>query len=202
MNQLRYVACHILKAKESSGENKNEEYRRAKNHCERAIYDATEAGILHCLGEVRNFKYDYQRIVVSDTLPDYISMCQRIAGASRFLSTVTSDNGDHRNNRGDKYKESDTIFDELRNIVKRLDCARPELNKKIRNRRTIWLITLVTTIVSVVTLIVAILSLLYQCNSNSTADQQAILKIKHRNEMPKTPSSQRTEPNIKNVSSE
>lgn len=46
VNQLRYVSFHILRFhKITDNDLKDEELRKAKNHCQRAIYDAMEIGI-------------------------------------------------------------------------------------------------------------------------------------------------------------
>ena len=41
-----------------------EQLRRAKNHCERAMYEAAEAGIISALDSTRAFRQDYKNIVV------------------------------------------------------------------------------------------------------------------------------------------
>ncbi len=45
-NELRYAGHHLLQALDGQEQiSKPDEVRKAKNHCERAMYDAAEAGI-------------------------------------------------------------------------------------------------------------------------------------------------------------
>ena len=161
VNQLRYVAFHLLRAeKEPNTDTKKEEYRKAKNHCERAIYDAVEAGIVYCLYTIRIFQEDYRTVIVPNILPDYIDICKKATEANHFISTMTKDSiGDHCSNRGDQYRESTNIFNELHDAIKLLTSARPELNKKIKKQRIAFLVTMISIIIAIIGLIIGLVSL-------------------------------------------
>ncbi len=105
INQLRYVAFHLLRAETAVDiDVKNEEYRKAKNHCERAIYDAVESGIIYYLDKIRDFKEDYATVIIPEVLPDYIGICKEAVEANVFISSITRNSvSDHCNNEGDKY---------------------------------------------------------------------------------------------------
>ena len=76
VNQLRYVAFHLLRESEAQDISlKQEELRKAKNHCQRAIYDSVETGITFCLVKIHEFQEDYKLIVVADVVPAYIDIC-------------------------------------------------------------------------------------------------------------------------------
>ena len=71
-NELRYAGHHFLQAISDDVELVDgEQLRRAKNHCERAMYEAAEAGIISALDSIRAFRQDYKDIVVGDVLGGY-----------------------------------------------------------------------------------------------------------------------------------
>ncbi len=87
VNQLRYVAFHLLRADKTTEENlKKEELRKAKNHCERAIYDAVEPGIVHYLEEIRTFQNDYRMVEITNIIPNYLDISRKADESSGFIS--------------------------------------------------------------------------------------------------------------------
>ena len=137
INQLRYVAYHILKADNTEDSNlKKEELRKAKNHCQRAIYDAAEVGIIYFLEKIKEFKNDYSTQPISGALPNYSDIYNTAREAATFIASANKDNiNDHENNRGDNYKQSIELFKKLQVACDALDNARPELNKKMERWR-------------------------------------------------------------------
>jgi len=86
VNQLRYVACHLLRFDRSESEKeKQEELRKANNHCERAIYDAVETGIIYCLEELREFQKDYKLVGITDIVPSYLDIRAKANEVSRYI---------------------------------------------------------------------------------------------------------------------
>lgn len=72
-NQLRYAGYHLLKALDDDAQVVNEpEINKAVGHCERAMYDAAEAGIIQALRELAAFRYEYRFL--------NISPCRRLRG--------------------------------------------------------------------------------------------------------------------------
>lgn len=76
INELRYAACHIIRAlkendSESPEDTQEEEIKRAIRHCQRASYDAIEAGILSQLYIVKEFQEEYKNIVISTVIKDW-----------------------------------------------------------------------------------------------------------------------------------
>ena len=68
-NELRYAGHHLLQSINEDGMVHDEEYlRKAKSHCERAMYEAAEAGIMSALEQINDFRKDYKDIVVSEVV--------------------------------------------------------------------------------------------------------------------------------------
>jgi hypothetical protein len=63
VNELRYVAFHLLRAlSEQEGNGFDADIERAENHAKRAIYDATEASILSLLEKAEAYQADFKRL--------------------------------------------------------------------------------------------------------------------------------------------
>ena len=72
INQLRYAGQHMLEACNSVDiEYQKIQINKAKNHCKRAIYDATEVGIFIVKQEFEEFKKKYADIVIGETVGKY-----------------------------------------------------------------------------------------------------------------------------------
>ena len=159
VNQLRYVAFHLLRADKTTDENlKKEELRKARNHCERAIYDAVEPGIVHYLEEIRTFQNDYRMVEITNIIPKYLDILRKADESSGFISERIKDSiSDRSNNQGDQYQEATSLFEGLKEAVKLLSYARPELNKKLRKYRLVFLVSVATLIVAAMGVIVSLM---------------------------------------------
>ena len=159
VNQLRYVAFHLLRADKTTDENlKKEELRKARNHCERAIYDAVEPGIVHYLEEIRTFQNDYRMVEITNIIPNYLDISRKADESSGFISERIKDSiSDRSNNQGDQYQEATSLFEGLKEAVKLLSYARPELNKKLRKYRLMFLVSVATLIVAAMGVIVSLM---------------------------------------------
>ena len=159
VNQLRYVAFHLLRADKAPDENlRKEELRKAKNHCERAIYDAVEPGIVHYLEEIRTFQNDYRMVEITNIIPNYLDISRKADESSGFILERIKDSiSDRSNNQGDQYQEATSLFEGLKEAVKLLSYARPELNKKLRKYRLMFLVSVATLIVAAMGVIVSLM---------------------------------------------
>ena len=159
VNQLRYVSFHLLRFHGiTDNDLKNEELRKAKNHCQRSIYDAMEIGIAHYLEQIQDFQQDYKLIVVSDIVPTYLEINKMAEEVTLFLSENTRNSLDERcDERCDNYKESIKKFNELREAANLLKFARLELNKKMRNKRIALMFSISTLIIALISVLIAIL---------------------------------------------
>ena len=86
-NELRYAGHHLLQALDGKEQiSKADQVRRAKNHCDRAMYDAAEAGILYAIDEIGRFQDDYKGVVVSRVVEDYPKVRALAVGAQATLA--------------------------------------------------------------------------------------------------------------------
>ena len=72
-NELRNAGYHLLTAIDKSGCIERESKSKmllAIDHCERAEYDAAEAGIIFCLDTLKGILTEFRDIVISDVITD------------------------------------------------------------------------------------------------------------------------------------
>jgi len=150
VNQLRYAGYHVVNAiKNTDPEKRAEEWKRARRHCQRAIFDASEMALVYCLAEVDGFKKDYKNVDVVPTVGNYLEIIGMARSAQVLIESV-----DHES-REEKYSECDDLFIKLKPQIDRLNDARPELNKRLRiQRRNLFLLGS-TLLVSIVALIIS-----------------------------------------------
>lgn len=145
VNQLRYAGQHLLKSDcIDNQDSKEEHFKKAKYHCQRAIYDASEMGIIHYLEEIRIFKDDYKQVIIVNIVPNYSDILTKAKDASDFILKnhfkKANDDGDETINKmNSEYKECKKLLKELEMFVDSLTIMRPELNKQIeKNRFTVF----------------------------------------------------------------
>lgn len=172
VNQLRYVAFHLLRAEQLRNGDEDlykdelhDELEKAKNHCQRAIYDANEAGVVYYLERIRKFKEDYESETIPDIVPNYINHLVKAKEIKNFLWVVGKKSLSERAeglNRIDKekdnndYQKSDEYLIQLQEIDNILDLARPELNKKIEGRREKMLMSISGLAIGILAILVTI----------------------------------------------
>lgn len=127
-NELRYAGHHFLQAISDDVELVDEEQlRRAKNHCERAMYEAAEAGILSALDSIRTFRLDYKDVVVGDVVGGYT---EKLVSAKRAQDLLARGRVD-RASAVARVSEYMSTFRELRAAVETLEAARDDVNARI-----------------------------------------------------------------------
>lgn len=127
-NQLRYAGYHLLQALDDSGSiSSNEQLRRAVSHCERAMYEAAEAGIISVLDSIDQFRKDYKNIVVKDVVNDYTSIVVQARKAQDLLARGRSGQMSS-SERASCYMET---FRQLRDASEMLEASRNDLNAKL-----------------------------------------------------------------------
>lgn len=130
-NELRYAGHHLLRALSDDGEPVDrEQLSRAISHCERSMYEASEAGIIHALDRIEEFKRDYRDVVVSEVL---VNWSQVLAVAKRTRDMLIS--GRDRGSPSETSAQYMEKFGELVEICDLLDGSRDDLNKKIVERK-------------------------------------------------------------------
>jgi len=149
INELRYAAYHIknfIKSPEII-----DEIAKAEAHCQRAIYDAYEAGILFYHSAFHKFKDDYRNVVITDVIPEYIDYKEIFEASLEYIQGVDKENKEQ------VYKKCAEYHAQLRQIISKLDVAREELNKKIEQSRKKFMYWSLSVLVSLATIIVSVI---------------------------------------------
>ena len=123
LNELRNAGHHLLKSLDDNGEVANPaELMRAINHAKRACYEAGEAGVLMALKDIKHFREDFPRIQIGEVVDDYVEMMAATEKAREAVLQVRTDDEDRSND----YQLRMDAFEELRDISRKLEAARPE----------------------------------------------------------------------------
>lgn len=172
INQLRYAGCHLSRYFLELDHKK--ELLRSANHCKRAIYDVYETGISYYLIKLDKFTEDYQNVVITDVLPDWVKLFEEIENIREFIidrqdqedvsngstdqvSDSCSDSDcESSNDRHDYYQTCEDSFDKLRDIFKTATISRSELNKLIKKQRR-NIIIFVTSLIGFIILLLGFL---------------------------------------------
>lgn len=146
VNQLRYAGNHLIRY--LSNPSNKDELRDAEKHCKRATYDAYESLMLYYMLQYEKFKNDYRMVQISAVIPDYSDIIASIDNARVFFR----DNNESRT-RGDYYRDGKKFLLEIKNHVKKLNANRDELNKKIKNARLNFIVSVFVVSAAIVTII-------------------------------------------------
>ena len=105
----------------------------SKRHAERAIYDVNDAAIQYYLYEISRFRH-LPLINMNTVVPDYGEILVAADEAAEHIDQITREN---YNNRGQSYAEAREHVLVLRNALRKLELATPEIEKEIQ-RQTIF----------------------------------------------------------------
>ncbi len=131
-NELRYAGHHLLQALGGHAEiSKPDELRKAQNHCERAMYDAAEAGIIYAIDEIARFQDDYRGVVISRVIKDYPNVRALATRAQAMLAQGRAG----RASVEQQAAEYMDLFRELRDAVHLLQGGRDDINAMIEQDR-------------------------------------------------------------------
>ena len=145
-NELRYAGHHLLQALDDGGSVANrEQLRRACSHCERAMYEAAEAGIISLLTSIGQFQRDYRDIVISEVVPRY-GECKALARKAREQVIRGRSESDSATTTASEHMRA---FRELRVAGDLLEDARDDLNAKLTDRQRKSRQFIVTTAIAV-----------------------------------------------------
>ena len=126
-NELRYAGHHVLQAIGDGGDVDEDQIRKAKSHCERAMYEAAEAGITYALDWMEQFDSDYRDIVIVEVVTDYTEVRQAAYGAQNLLVQGRS----QRASVAEHARTYMTAFRGLKEAVKKLKASQGDLNAKV-----------------------------------------------------------------------
>ena len=95
INQLRYVAYHLIRASDTNKDmdvDIKEEITKALHHCQRAKFDAVEIGMTYLLEEIRIFEENYSHIKETlDVMKDYIEYLIKAQQAADELKIIADE---------------------------------------------------------------------------------------------------------------
>lgn len=130
INELRYAGFHVLQGLSADEADPEEQFRRARRHCQRAGYDAVDGGIVYCLDQISKFKGDYRRLVIPQIVPRYPDLMQRAQRAKDFIDGVRAEN----KSREAYYEEAQLVLPDIFDVVDELEANREELNKALQKQ--------------------------------------------------------------------
>ena len=131
INELRYCGRHLVDSFTCDDDKIDETYEKAKGHCCRAIYDASEASYLASIKKHDNLKEKYQHVSLIDVVPNYIEILKGIIEAKRYIG------------KQDKEVNKEVYYETLYNLSVRtyegiltMEAMEEELKKKERSEST------------------------------------------------------------------
>lgn len=129
INQLRYVAFHLIESFVLQDATKvEEELNKAINHAQRARYDAVEIGIVYYLEQIKIFQEIYSTYTETlEILPNYIEYLTKAQNASDQLQRIK----DEEKEREEYYRDISPYYQDLKDIYLSLQTAIPLITKKI-----------------------------------------------------------------------
>lgn len=154
VNELRYAGYHLLKYLRDGSK---EDLTKAQSHCQRALFDSHEFHIGLNLARIHKFEDDYRVVEVSPVIQNYPDLQVTAETARTFLATHSK--GEH-SSKEDHYEEAEAHALKLEAVNATLTAARPEMNKKLRNRGTDSRRFITILGVGILTLLAAILTIL------------------------------------------
>ncbi|MCG5549266.1 hypothetical protein [Halorhodospira halochloris] len=133
INELRYSGYHLARAFTYVGEQRkefDEQISKAKRHCERAIYDAHEVGIIYMLEKIKNFKerYSGSSHTVAEIIPDYVDDLVSVDEASKLIGKAHEG---HIGDRATYYEECRPHYNRVWEISSKFEKASPLIDEKI-----------------------------------------------------------------------
>ncbi len=154
VNELRYAGHHALQAAAAtSAEKRVEHIRKAHGHCERALYDAAEIGIMEAVQVIGEFRSAFPTLQISAVIREY----PEILAAARDAQQMVIDGRSKRDSARAQAKQYMGAFETLREGVTRLEMGRDDLNAMDLSQRQDHQRFLIRTALAIVSLVVAII---------------------------------------------
>ena len=136
-NELRYAGHHLLRALADDGSISDPvQLDRAVAHCERAQYEAAEAGISYAIDIIEQFKKDYRTVPITSVIKDYMEIKKIARDAQELLTRTRSTAGPDEHGELPDPRACISMFEKLRESCGKLEDAREDLNKLIRDEKT------------------------------------------------------------------
>lgn len=155
INELRYAGNHLLRGLTADSKATREEnFNKALNHCERAIFDSTEVGVIYCMEKAAKFEDDYRLIQIESALPNYVTTRKAFREAQALIETASADH----DQRGAYADQCSDLFKKLRAILEEYGDARPSLNKQVRTRRSGFVQFVVSALIGIAALALGLMA--------------------------------------------
>ena len=150
VNELRYVAFHLLRAlSEQDSNGFDADIERAENHAKRAIYDAAEASILSLLEKAEAYQADFRTLeCTTEVLPNYVDLLRQLEKIRRGVSDIRASEELYLN-RQQYYPQVIESIADLRELVATLEQADPLIRVKSR-KKAIQLLLLVISVLAAI----------------------------------------------------
>lgn len=129
INELRYVAFHLLKSMTST--NTVDELQKATNHAHRALFDAHEAQAIDVLSNINKFFDDYRLVDIKTALPDFVQKKAEVISLKVKIQALPQ--GDDREKY---YLEVTEANQRLIEICNEFNASRHILNVHIEDKAT------------------------------------------------------------------
>ena len=147
INELRNAGHHLLQALDDDGQLASQSALvSGTGHCRRAIYEATEAGIVFAVEIVYKFQQDFKDIEVGDLLENYAGRCRECNAALRLIEAGRRQDFDRTQDHSDRI----LVFRAIRPFAEDIAIARSEANKRVAKERRDHRRFIVTIVVAVV----------------------------------------------------
>jgi len=135
INQLRYAGQHLAEAVTSKEHSvQKSELKKAENHCQRAIYDAAEAGCLTAKVQIEGYKEQFKEIPIIDSVPSYSATLTAHGKLKRLIGEKREDvsKQEHYQELAQIFK---TLYDGLIDIESHEEELKKILAEKIKDNR-------------------------------------------------------------------
>ncbi|MBK1645098.1 hypothetical protein CKO25_10630 [Thiocapsa imhoffii] len=163
VNELRYVAFHLIRALSEQGRDGfDSDIERAENHAKRAIYDATEASILALLEKAEVYQLEFRSLeCTTEVLPNYVDLLKRLESARRGIAQVRATE-EHYLNRQQYYPEVLGYISGLRDLVATLEQADPLIRMKSRKRAVHFYLMVASLVAAILGILISLALFLLQ----------------------------------------
>lgn len=129
LNEMRYAGYHLAHSillRECKF--CDDQINSAVNHCKRACYEASEAGIVIALLKFREFRNDYKTIVITEVLKEWPNIQKDFRNAQKGVNNGRAKGED---DRSADYDVRMSTFRKLSTHCETLECVRDDLNSKV-----------------------------------------------------------------------
>lgn len=153
LNEMRYAGYHLAHSiLLQECKFCDDQITSAINHCKRACYEASEAGIVVALLQFDEFRTEYKNVVVSDIVTDWVQIQKDF---QQSQSDVNSGRARGQNDRSVDYEARMDAFRKLKAHCDTANFARDDLNAKMQERITSSRKFIITSFLAAIGIIVA-----------------------------------------------